>query len=313
MVSAGYTAFYGSIIQKANSMTNMELHHNAVASDRLFFTIFIAIILHTTLILGVGFSLLETTSSSKAIEVVLVPNAVESVPEKADFISQENQAGSGEAKEKLIPTTTEQVNYTNQQIQQTQPVYQESSIAKNATASSTILTTKNSSVSIKQQLESEEQVKPDESVSTDFSQLRKKLSLASIDLKLDLVDQIKTHDTRTYKINSISALKAEDAYYVTQWVKKIHRIGKLNYPEEARKRKIYGKLRLTVTMLADGTVKNIQIQRSSGHKILDDAAMRIVRLASPFTPFPAQLRRKYDVLEITRTWVFSKHSKALTQ
>lgn len=94
-----------------------------------------------------------------------------------------------------------------------------------------------------------------------------------------------------------------EAQYAEDWRQKIERVGNLNYPEEARGR-IYGSLLVTVEINADGTLASVEITRSSGKKVLDDAAKRIVRLASPFSAFPAELRRSTDILVITRHWTF---------
>ena len=81
-------------------------------------------------------------------------------------------------------------------------------------------------------------------------------------------------------------------------------IGNLNYPEEARRRNISGSLRLDVAINADGSVNDISVIRSSGHKLLDDAAIRIVRLAAPFGQMPLEMRKETDILHIIRTWQF---------
>lgn len=94
------------------------------------------------------------------------------------------------------------------------------------------------------------------------------------------------------------------AQYLENWVIKVERIGNMNYPEEARQNKINGSLQLTVSIRADGSVESIEVTRSSGQRVLDEAAMRIVKLASPFDPFPDDIRRDTDILSITRTWNF---------
>ena len=96
------------------------------------------------------------------------------------------------------------------------------------------------------------------------------------------------------------------AQYVDNWRLKIERIGNLNYPEEAKTRRIYGSLQLTVAIKADGDVESVEINRSSGHKFLDQAALRIVRLAAPFERFPDNIRADTDILHITRTWSFTR-------
>jgi protein TonB len=95
------------------------------------------------------------------------------------------------------------------------------------------------------------------------------------------------------------------AQYIEDWRQKIERVGTLNYPAAARG-KLYGSLMLTVAITADGQVARIDINRSSGHKVLDDAARRIVQMASPYAAFPPDIRRDTDILEITRTWHFTQ-------
>ena len=103
------------------------------------------------------------------------------------------------------------------------------------------------------------------------------------------------------------------AQYVDSWRIKIERIGNLNYPEEAKSRKIYGSLQLTVAIKADGEVESIEINRSSGQKVLDQAAIRIVRLAAPFERFPDNVRADTDILHITRTWTFTRADQVLAE
>lgn len=96
------------------------------------------------------------------------------------------------------------------------------------------------------------------------------------------------------------------ARYVDDWVTKVERIGNVNYPEAARRQGIYGSLRLTVSIYSDGRIETVDIDRTSGSKILDAAAIRIVQLAAPYAPFPDDMRKKADILSITRTWTFTR-------
>ena len=96
------------------------------------------------------------------------------------------------------------------------------------------------------------------------------------------------------------------ARYVEDWVAKVERVGNLNYPEAARRQGIYGSLKLTVSIYANGKIEKIEVDRSSGSKILDTAAVRIVELAAPYAAFPADMRAKTDILSITRTWTFTR-------
>jgi len=106
------------------------------------------------------------------------------------------------------------------------------------------------------------------------------------------------------KFISASTKEYKYASYMEAWRVKVERVGNLNYPDEARKNRLTGSLILDVALNIDGSVNQITVRRSSGSKILDDAAVRIVELSSPFAPFPDQIRAETDILHITRTWQF---------
>ncbi len=96
------------------------------------------------------------------------------------------------------------------------------------------------------------------------------------------------------------------ARYVEDWRMKVERVGNLNYPEAARRNKLYGSLILTVFIRADGSVEKVEVNKKSGQRILDAAATKIVEMAGPYAPFPDDIRRDTDILSITRTWTFAK-------
>jgi protein TonB len=139
------------------------------------------------------------------------------------------------------------------------------------------------------------------------------LSLAAMRLQAQIDRQIEEYQKRPRK-KFIGARAAEYrfAQYEEDWRMKVERVGSLNYPAEARG-KYYGNLRLTVTIRADGTVESIELDRSSGLKVLDAAAFRIVKMATPFAAFPADIRRDTDLLVITRTWFFGQGDKIWTE
>jgi protein TonB len=103
------------------------------------------------------------------------------------------------------------------------------------------------------------------------------------------------------------------ARYVEDWRAKIERVGNLNYPEAARNLQLYGSLLLTVSIRSDGSVENVEINRSSGQPILDAAAVKIVQMSAPFAAFPPDIKRDTDVLHITRTWMFTKGDKLTSE
>lgn len=112
-------------------------------------------------------------------------------------------------------------------------------------------------------------------------------------------------DSRVRRIDAAAPETVTDAYYLDAWRRKVERIGQINYPQEAREQQLYGTLRLLVSIEPDGTLRDVRLLASSGHEVLDEAAMRIVRLAAPFAPFPPAMQ-ELDLLEIDRTWRFQR-------
>jgi len=107
--------------------------------------------------------------------------------------------------------------------------------------------------------------------------------------------------------------EASDALYLEAWRQKVEYWGNLNYPAAAREQKIYGQLRMTVSIKADGSVESIEINKSSGSKILDEAAKNIVNLAAPYAAFSEEMKKNTDILGITRTWTFTQEDMLATK
>ena len=103
------------------------------------------------------------------------------------------------------------------------------------------------------------------------------------------------------------------ALYVESWRQKVERIGNMNYPEAAKAQKLYGQLRMTVSIKADGSLESVVIDQKSNYPVLDEAAKRIVELAAPYAVFPADIKKDTDILSITRTWTFTQDDALETQ
>jgi protein TonB len=139
------------------------------------------------------------------------------------------------------------------------------------------------------------------------------LSLAAMRLQAQIDKQIQEYQERPRrKFIGASATEYRFAQYEEDWRAKIERLGTLNYPAEARG-KLYGNLQLSVTLRPDGSVESVYLDRSSGLKVLDAAALKIVRMATPFAAFPPDIQRDTDLLTITRTWFFGKGDKIWTE
>jgi protein TonB len=150
----------------------------------------------------------------------------------------------------------------------------------------------------------------------------KKLNMADLSataLEMDRLEALISKQQDSYqkrpKRKFIGARAKEYRYalYVDAWRQKVERIGNLNYPEAARNLKLYGQLQLTVSIKADGSIESIELNRSSGHKVLDEAARHIVELGAPYAQFPDDVRNEIDILSITRTWTFTKEDNLATE
>ena len=268
---------------------------------------FVSICLHVVLILGVGFSIYDQVNTSTSMEVTLAQYRSQEAPEDADFLAQENQQGSGSLEEKAAPSTPVESRFNEDVIQDVSP-FQESSIEESQINDRVLATESESVQEINdepiEQPAQENSAQPMENLTE--SQLDDRLT--SLQAQLDIRRQAYAKRPRRYTISSASTQKARDALYLDNWRKKVEAVGNLNYPAQASAQGIYGNLRLLVSIRKDGTVANIRVLSSSGHKVLDESAIRIVHLASPFDPFPEELGQEADILDIIRTWQFQQNN-----
>jgi protein TonB len=278
-------------------------------NDRLVMALFLAAVLHGILILGIGFSpdlSLDKLKQPPSIDIILVQSQSQKAPDKAEFLAQANQEASGSSEKKGRPsspvTSTDPRPHTGQA-----PVQMKSASPKESQEDQTkVLKQKKSErkVADKKKTETEKPVKP-----VSGQQLIDR-SLEMARLASELNEQTRQYSQRPKVrfIDSVGTKSVVEASYIDSWVRKVERIGNLNYPDEAGRKRLSGKLILNVTLNQEGKVINIEVAKSSGEQLLDDAARRIVELSSPFSAFPSDMRQTYDQLKITRTWVFHSDS-----
>ena len=275
--------------------------------DRLSFTLFLALALHAALILGLGFVWTAQRMSSPTIEVTLAQHHDAEAPEQADFIAQSDQLASGDASEVKETTTTRSADFTSAQVHEVAANDVPPLAATERTDSQATLTT----VAAAQQQATTETPNPEIPVNTAHTPYQRYLDLAreiaSLDAQIENQYQTEARGPRVRRLTSVSAKRAVDAYYLQSWRRKVEAVGNLNYPAAARRDQLYGSLRLLVAITPDGDLMEVRILDSSGYTILDDAAVRIVQLAAPFAPFPPEMRKSTDVLEIIRTWQFRRN------
>jgi protein TonB len=267
--------------------------------DRFGFSLFLAIAVHALVIFGLGFKLYQQQQSAPTLEVTLAQHRSENAPEEADFLAQQNQQGSGDQSETRELTTDSLPEISDSELKQLGAPQQEMQQQTMQGETPALSTTSDSlSNTSKQPLTPE----TFNSIPTPLPPAPS-LEFASLKAKLDQKQQEYSKLPRVLRITSASTKSAEHASYLRYWVDRIEMVGNNNYPEEARRKAMYGDLRLAVTILPNGAVDGVEILLSSGQRVLDQAAVRTVRLASPFAPFPTEMKQ-WDKLEIIRTWRF---------
>jgi protein TonB len=255
-------------------------------------TVFFAIALHAIIILGITFGRHDEPPPENILPTLDITVSSRSTPppDEADYLAQTSQDGGGNTTEKVKPAQAVPEQAPAVMPQQpvpspTQVVSTDSAVIKRHQQSTEIPETAQPEVTATELIER---------------------SMEMVNLNEQLSESMQAYAQRPRHIY-VSARTQEYKYanYMSEWVKKVERVGNLNYPDEARRSGLSGKLIMDVTMNADGTVRNISIMRPSGHKVIDEAAARIVNLAAPFPPFPEEILKDADIMHITRTWEFS--------
>lgn len=281
-----------------------------LSRERFGFTVFLSACVHAIIVLGVGFTYLEELNSEPALEITMAQYRSEFSPDDADFLAQENQIGSGTLESKAAPSSPFESEFNDDVIQEVIPLPQAREILNDMDVQDIAVI---SSFQNEQKVQQLDELKPDQEVplSDQSNPSELSLAIASLQAQLDLRRQAYAKRPRKYTISSASTKKSHDALYLDNWRRRIEAVGNINYPTEARRQKLYGSLRLLVALFPSGEVSEVQILQSSGHSILDQAAVEIVNMAAPFDPFPEEMRAEADILEIIRTWRFHE-GNALT-
>ncbi len=283
-------------------------------SSRLDVAILVSVIFHAVVLFGITFKL-PTPKFDNAVtplEVVLVNSKSTSKPHKANALAQANLDGGGNTDDNrraktpfpLPPKHRQSIDVTKAN-QKTKQLEQE---AKR------LMTAVNSKQNIHQSNSRLEKSKQGKKIPNASNLLQRSREI--IRLEAQIAKDYEAYQKRP-KRKFIGARTKEYRFarYVEDWRVKVERIGNLNYPEAAKRDRLYGNLQLTVGIMANGNLESVEINRSSGQKILDAAAIRIVKLAGQngFAPFPPDIRRDTDILHITRTWVFTRSDELMSK
>jgi periplasmic protein TonB len=274
------------------------------ASDRMLTTCFLAALFHGIVILGVTFSSPGDKTNgddARALEVVLVNDQAPSVANNpnAQYLSERTQRGSGNTlkrertlipKSSLMPVERSGIpSGDGLAAHQTGTVTgDEELIATQQPAQKIFYFASPTAASVPSQLPLLLEKRPDLAMTPndDGVELR---------MRGEAMHQLWiAADTR----------ESDVAVYLDSWRRKIERVGTMNFPDIARRRKLSGTPVLEVTIGSDGKLLQTVVRRTSGHPEIDEAAMRILKLAAPFDPFPGELSAKHDEIRIAYEWQF---------
>ena len=278
--------------------------------DVLTVTLFIAAALHALVILGLSFAgASRAVTAPPSLEVILVQEAPEERPDEADYLAQISQDGGGDTDESVRPSSPfasavdlDTDGVAPVPIEATTPEPTEASAEEALTA---VFSDTEISVDTERESLAEETGRTDEIV------VEQNLDIARLAAEIDRKQEEFAKRPKKMFINARTA-KAASAEYMKYWVEKVERVGNLNYPDAARRARLTGALQLTVGIYKNGEIESITFEESSGQKVLDDAARRIVELAGPFQALEGSLAEEADILYITRTWDFRGDNRVTT-
>lgn len=272
----------------------------------------VSLVIHSV-VLSVHFRLPEALlrNAENALDVVLVNSKHAHKPKNAQVYAQTNLDGGGDSENNERATTplppSAAAHEGNDVIEARQRVarleaQQRQLMTQLKAKALTNAAPKHNDAPVRQQ---------EQPAESGLDLASRAMAIARLEAQIDR--QTNEYNKRPRKKNiGIRAEEYRFAQYVEDWRQKIERIGNLNYPDAAKGR-LYGSLTMTVSILSDGQLKDVEINRSSGVPVLDDAARRIVRMASPYAAFPDNIKRDTDIIEITRKWTFTREDMMQTQ
>lgn len=270
------------------------------ASDRLSFTVFLAIALHALMVLT-DFIKEDPKPVAKTMEITLARFDDEKRPDEADFLAQTNQQGGGTLEEKQRQSSPTKSIDESMLIQESSAPAKPQE-AKQAKRSAVVTRVADDDFSA---FFSPDQERIEESDSPELQSLiERSIQIAELEASYEQQLQQYAKKPRITRLTAASTMKAVDARYVEQVVAKIERVGKQFFPRDAG-RKLYGQPRVSIIIYSDGSIRDIKIMHSSGNLVLDAKTKDIVSRAAPFAPFPKEVRKERDVLELIRTFTYT--------
>jgi len=281
-------------------LTALTVETGVSANDRLSFTVFVALALHALIVFR-DFIHEDPTPAALTMEITLSRFEDDQKPEKADFLADTNQLGSGTLAEKARVTSTIQAQHQNN-IEQlaSSPDQEHKQIEQELKP---VIVTKDAKITRPSLFDRATESKKTIKVQPRKSILERSLEIAELEADLDRQKQNYAKRPRVTRVTAASTMKAVDSQYVAHVVRKIEKAGNLNFPEEAGK-KLYGTPRMSIEIYSDGSIRDVTVLHGSGSLILDSQTREIIHRAGPFAPFPKDVRKERDILVLIRTFSF---------
>jgi protein TonB len=275
----------------------------------------LSVLVHLIIIFGVGFTVRDLSRLNRfdePLEVTLVNSRSPTAPVQADALAQANLEGGGDSSEKLraespLPVPAEHKPAPDLTLAQKRV----ETLEHEARRLMTQAKKSPAAAPAPQPKPQPEAVKPEVTPNA-ADIMARSLEIARLEARISKRWNAYQERPRRRFVGARTQ-EFRFARYIEDWRLKIERIGELNYPQAARDRRLYGSLVVTVSIRADGSLESVDINRSSGERILDRAAVRIVHLAAPYAPFPPDIAKDTDILSITRTWQFTREDQFRSQ
>jgi protein TonB len=267
-------------------------------SSSLFTATIVAMLLHAIVIAGIHFEWQPKVKHTPMLEITLAKRNDRDVPIKAEFLAPVNQLGSGDSETSQALLTPYQSPFANNAAES--QAREQASLKSSQTDRSLIQAESGpwwTATDVDLPLDIGDNEAPLDAESGD---------IATLEARLDNMLQRYAKLPRVKRLTSLSTQRAEDAAYVLAWQQQIESTGNRFYPQRAKELGIEGDVRLMVALYPNGHVKEVRLLQSSGHALLDSAAIGIVELAAPFPALPIEMAQHTDILEIIRTWQFRR-------
>ena len=268
--------------------------------ERLSATVVLSLLLHGLLILGIGFALDSAAPVMPTLDVILSQARNALTPEQADFLAQANNQGGGEDDKAVRPRDSQTGDRARPQPGLAPRDLRAQSPSPAPPPEARVVSSTAGQSSVPQPESVPEAAttplpRGDRHVAQDVAMAR---------LAAEIHANTRLYARRpSRKFVSASTREYAWAAYLRTWVDRVERVGNLNYPDEARRRRMRGTVVINVGIRRDGSVENAEIVRSSGVPLLDSSALRIARLAEPYPPLPPT-EEDPDILNVVRTWQF---------